>query len=510
MNAESQSLWMEQPLPPLATTGGRPDAAQVCVIGAGIAGVSIALRLAEAGRQVLLIDRDGLGAGETARTSAHLASALDDRYYRLEHWHGKDGAALAAQSHAAAVDLIEEWSRRYAIDCDFERIPGYLLPAPGADVQELEREYEAALRAGLDVTRLEAGLAALPAWGPVLRFAGQARFHPLKYLLGLYTAALAAGVRFMRAEAGDVEDGEQPRVLLADGGLIQAESVVVASNVPFHRRVALHTKQAAYRSYMLAGLIPAGRMPDALIWDTADPYRYLRLQPAGDGKDWLLIGGCDHKTGQAPARDPLEELREWAGEYCKELENIQYAWSGQIIEPVDGLAFIGRDPGARNVYVVSGDSGNGLTHATLAAPLITALIVDGEHPWAALYDPARKRLTGDWLEENANVALQYRDWLAAGDSNDVAALPPGQGAVIRHGLHRFALYRNEDGSLSALSARCPHLGCAVRWNALERSWDCPCHGSRFAAADGHVLNGPARSGLEPLAGERIDGVSSAA
>ena len=174
------------------------------------------------------------------------------------------------------------------------------------------------------------------------------------------------------------------------------------------------------------------------------------------------------------------------------------------------LAFIGRDPGARNVYVVSGDSGNGLAHATLAAPLITALIVDGEHPWAALYDPARKRLTGDWLEENANVALQYRDWLAAGDSNDVAALPPGQGAVIRHGLHRFALYRNEDGSLSALSARCPHLGCAVRWNALERSWDCPCHGSRFAAADGHVLNGPARSGLEPLAGERVDGVSSAA
>ncbi|WP_257385742.1 FAD-dependent oxidoreductase [Tahibacter caeni] len=499
MNAQSRSLWMERQSPPLDTLVETDRDAQVCIVGAGIAGVSIALALAEAGQRVVVIDRAGIAGGETARTSAHLASALDDRFYRLERWHGADGAQLAARSHAAAIDRIEEWCTRYRIDCDFRRVPGYLVCGDPEHRQEFEREQAAAVRAGLAPERSDNGIGDLA--GPTLRFDNQARFHPLSYLAGLVAAARAWGVRFVGAEAVDVDGGTSPGVTLADGSRIGAGAVVVAANVPFHRRFALHTKQAAYRTFVIAARVPAGSVPDMLLWDMEDPYHYVRLQPASDGSEWLIVGGADHKTGQEPrgsdpfGGDPFSELARWARQLCPGFGEPEYAWSGQIIEPIDGLAFIGADPGQRQVYVVSGDSGNGLTHGTLAAPLLTALIRGEGHAWRDLYDPARKRLNATWLEENANAAVQYRDWLGHGDA---AAVAMGSGAVVRHGLHRFALYRDDNGELHAFSARCPHLGCVVHWNALERSWDCPCHGSRFGATDGQVLNGPAASGLDPL------------
>ncbi len=447
-----------------------------------------------------MVERDAIGAGETSRTSAHLASALDDRFHQLERWHGKDGARIAAESHAAAVDRIEQWCARYGIACEFQRIPGYLVATEADQHRELDREFEAAARAGLAPSRTDAGFGALT--GPALRFDAQARFHPLRYLAGIVGAARALGARFVRADVRDVDGGKSPGVALADGSRIGAAAVVVASNVPFHRRFTLHTKQAAYRSYVIAARVPSGSVPDALVWDLCEPYHYARVQPAGDGADWLIVGGADHKTGQETEREPFARLQAWARRLCPAIGETAFAWSGQIIEPVDGLAFIGRDPGEDHIYVVSGDSGNGLTHATLAAPLLTALVRGETHPWQSVYDPARKRLNGAWLEENANVAAQYRDWLAAGDIDAVAGLAPGAGAVVRHGLHRFAFHRDDAGTLHAFSARCPHLGCAVRWNAVERSWDCPCHGSRFAAADGRVLNGPADRGLEAIAAEQ--------
>lgn len=497
MNNETRSLWMDVSFPPLEPLLSNDRGADVCIIGAGIACVSIALALAEAGKTVVVIERDGIGAGETGRTSAHLASALDDRFYLLERWHGKDGAAAAAASHAAAIDRIEKWSIDYGIDCDFQRVPGYLIPAQPSGSKELERERDAAVRAGLSVQYVQDGGARLP--GPALRFEHQARFHPLKYLGGLAIAARAAGVRFVQGDAVDVVDGDRPYVELTGGTRVDAGDVVIAANVPFHRLLSLHTKQAAYRTFVVAGRVPSGELPDALIWDTADPYHYVRLQPGGDGQDWLVVGGADHKTGQEPeGNDPFGDLVEWARGLCPSLGQPEFAWSGQVLEPVDGLAFIGSDPGAEHVFVVSGDSGNGLTHGTIAALLLPALIARSQHAWEALYSPARKRFNGTWLEENANVAAQYRDWLSSGDVASAAALGPGEGAVVRHGAHRLAMFRDDGGVLHAFSARCPHLGGAVRWNSVERSWDCPCHGSRFAADDGRVLNGPADRGLDKL------------
>ncbi|WP_346842729.1 FAD-dependent oxidoreductase [Pseudoxanthomonas sp. CCNWLY206-1] len=471
----------------------------VVVIGAGIAGLSTAVCLAREGRQVTVIDRQGLGEGETLRTTAHLASALDDRFYQLARWHGEVGARLAAASHVAAIDWIEDIATSALRDCGFQRVPGFLFPHDGS-CKPLQQELRAARRAGLRVDYLEEGLPELPGFGPILRFEDQARVDIASYLLTLAETAQASGVRFHRARVGEVQGGASPALVLDTGERIAAAAVVVATNVPFHETVALHTKQAAYRTYVVAGRAPRGAVPDALMWDDGDPYHYVRLHDPGDNPDEVvvIVGGEDHKTGQEDDPTAYVRLQEWTRERFPAVTGFTHAWSGQIIEPADGLAFIGADAGGMdNVYVATGDSGNGITHGTIAGLLISDLIQGRENPWAELYDPRRKivKSAGEWMRENANVVLQYRDWIAPGDQQRLDELALGDGAVIRRGFHRVAVYRDGSGALHAYSARCTHLGCAVRWSATEKSWDCPCHGSRFDAVSGKVLNGPAEAPL---------------
>ncbi|HEY4528792.1 MAG TPA: FAD-dependent oxidoreductase [Luteimonas sp.] len=473
----------------------------VIVIGAGVAGLVTALCLAEEGRQVLVVERDGVGEGESLRTTAHLASALDDRFYNLARWHGADGARLAAASHAAAIDWIEEVTADMEGRCGFRRVPGYLFSHDG-DTSRLQRERKAAADAGLDVAYLEEGIPGLQHLGPALRFERQARVDMDRYLATLARRCDALGVRWLRADVDGVEGGARPRITLADGSALSCAAVVVATNVPFHEQVSMHTKIAPYRSYVVAGGIREGALPDALIWDDGDPYHYIRLVEARDGSGTLVVvGGEDHKTGQDDDTTAFVRLQAWCREKLPGVESFSHGWSGQIIEPADGLAFVGADPGGGdNVFVVTGDSGNGVTHGTLGGLLLTDLVMGRDNPWADLYDPSRKmvRSAGEWLRENANVALQYRDWASSGDVDGIDALAPGEGAVLRRGVHRVAAYRTGEGEVRTFSARCPHMGCAVRWSPQEKSFDCPCHGSRFDCRTGAVLNGPAASPLEPV------------
>ena len=470
---------------------------EVLVVGAGVAGLVTALLAARDGRRVLVVDRQGVGQGESGRSTAHLASALDDRYYHLVDWHGDDGARLAAESHAAAIDWIETFAGERG-GLSFRRVPGYLFAHDG-DVDRLAKERDAARAAGLEVD-LEQAIPGLPTLGPALRFERQARIDMGEYLQALAQACEEAGVRFHRAGAVGVEGGAPARVALRDGGELQAAAVVLATNVPFHERIPIHTKQAPYRTYVVAGRIEPGALPDALIWDDGDPYHYIRLADDREGGGMLvLVGGEDHKTGQDDDPTAYVRLQEWARKHLPGIGKFTHGWSGQVLEPADGLAFIGADPGGEeNVYVVTGDSGNGVTHGTLAGLLLRDLVAGRENAWAGLYDPARKQSRSPlgWLRENANVALQYRDWLAPGDAAKVEALARREGAIVRSGLHRVAVYREGEGGLVAFSARCPHLGCSVRWSPQEKSWDCPCHGSRFDARTGEVLNGPANAPLE--------------
>lgn len=471
----------------------------VCIVGAGIAGMTTAYLLARDGLSVMVLDDGAVAGGETGRTTAHLSFALDDRYTELERLHGERGARLAAESHRSAVDLIEKIVLEEKIDCGFARVDGYLFLAPGQDVRDLEEEQEAANRAGLTDVRM-APRAPIPGYdtGPALLFPRQGQFHPLQYVAGLAKAVTRDGGRIhTRAHVESVQGGEHPSVRVKNGPTVQANSVVVATNTPFNDWVTIHTKQASYRTYVIGALVHKGEVPTALFWDTLDPYHYVRLHPHSEKYDVLIVGGEDHKTGQAHDTDArFDRLESWARQVFPHIGIIEYRWSGQVMEPVDSLAFIGRNPGDDNVYIATGDSGHGLTHGTIAGMLISDLIQHRDNEWKTLYDPARKTLkaAGKFAKENLNVARQYVDLVTAGDVSGADQIAHGSGAVVRRGVQKIAIYKDEAGQTHELSAICPHLGCVVDWNDTEKSWDCPCHGSRFNAL-GKVVNGPANVDL---------------
>jgi glycine/D-amino acid oxidase-like deaminating enzyme/nitrite reductase/ring-hydroxylating ferredoxin subunit len=493
-------------LPTVPTLDADQDV-DVCVIGAGISGLTTAYFLARAGRRVVVLDDGPAGGGETGRTTAHVATSVDDHYYDVERLHGARGARLTAESFVAGVDAVERIVRDEGIACDFRRLDGWWFPAvrDGAEERaQLERERDAAARAGIAGVELvdDWPLAALLG-GPGLRFPRQAQFHIHKYVAGLARAVERHGGRlFTGAHVSEIADasGDGPCVVTTDAGrTVRARDVVVATNVPINDRFAMQTKQAPYRTYVIGARVRRGAVPPGLYWDTADPYHYVRLldaDGAGDD-DVLLVGGEDHKTGQGGDDEAarFDALERWTRQRFDVLA-VEHRWSGQVIEPVDYLAYIGRNPGDRHVWLVTGDSGNGMTHGTIAGLLLPALIAGEEHPWADLYDPSRitLRAAGEWLKENLNVAAQYVDLATGGDAGDPADVPAGEGRVIRRGAKMLAVYRSPEGEVTVRSAICPHLWCVVDWNSAERSWDCPCHGSRFAP-DGAVINGPSRAPL---------------
>jgi glycine/D-amino acid oxidase-like deaminating enzyme/nitrite reductase/ring-hydroxylating ferredoxin subunit len=475
----------------------------VCIVGAGIAGLTTAYLLAKEGRRVVVLDDGPTAGGETCRTTAHLVNALDDRFYHLEDLHGQDGARRAAESHTAAIERIERIIRDESIECDFVRLDGYLFVPRGDDLSQLDRELQAAHRAGLvDVTRVDRAPITSFDTGPALRFPRQAQFHVLKYLQGVAAAAKRFGARIHNhTRAHEFEGGDNARVA-TDAGVVRARAIVIATNTPVNDLVAIHTKQAAYRTFVVGGRVRRGSVPQILLWDTPDPYHYVRLQAGtpsdGDDDEVLVVGGEDHKTGQADDADQrFARLEAWTRERFPQVHEFPYRWSGQVMEPVDSLAFIGRNPSDHpNVYVATGDSGNGMTHGTIAGILISDLIAGRENPWTDLYDPARAVVGAalDFVKENLNVVAQYTDLVTSGDVTDVDQIAPGHGAILRRGAAKLAVYRSPDGIVQEHSAICTHLGCVVRWNSAERTWDCPCHGSRFHV-DGHVVNGPA---IHPL------------
>ena len=493
-SGSTTSVWMtttaENTFPPL----DQNQETDVCIIGAGIAGLTTAYLLAREGRSLVVLDDGPAGRGETSRTTAHLSNALDDRYSELERIHGVDAARFAAESHTAAIDRIERIIEAEAIDCDFQRLDGFLFVPPNRSTRILKKELEAAHRAGLqDVEMVER--APIPSFdtGACLRFPRQGQFHPLKYLSGLAKATRRDGGRiFTNTRAVDVQGGNPAVVRTKNGHTITANAVVVATNTPFIDVVSIHTKQHAYRTYAIGAEIERDSVPAALYWDTLDPYHYVRVY-----ENLLIVGGEDHKTGQdETASKRFRSLERWARKRFP-VGDVTFRWSGQVMETIDGLAFIGKDPGGlENVYVVTGDSGMGMTHGTIAGILLTDLIGGRDNRWRELYDPSRKpiRALTDYAKENVNMAAQYAAWVTRGDVQYRDQIRPGEGAIIRDGLRKVAVYRDERDGYHHLSPVCTHLGCIVAWNFAEKTWDCPCHGSRFDKF-GKVVNGPAATDL---------------
>ena len=508
-DGKTTSTWKELvPSPPRYEAPPRVAKADVCVVGAGIAGLMTAYLLSKEGRGVIVLDEGPVGAGQTERTSAHLASAIDDGFTEIERLHGEAGARVCYESHSAGITLIESVARDEGIECDFRRIDGLLFPAPGKPAKKLDEELAAARRAGfVGVERVESIKIAGVERGPCLRFPNQARFHPLKFLYGLAAALERRGVkiytgcRVKDVQGTDEKTGAPARAQIDDGpAAVTADAIVVATNTPapINDWMGIYLKQSSYRTYVIAARVPRGAMEDVLWWDDEEPYHYVRLEAAPAGavgrgdSDLLLVGGADHKVGQFPKNGaPFADLETWGRKMFPVMGEVVGRWSGQVQEPSDYVAFIGKAPTAKpNVYVITGDSGMGLTHGALGARLLTDLIAGRQNPWAWLYDPSRKTVTSDLASENANVVKQYADWVTGGDVKSAADIPRGEGAVLREGLKKVAVYRDEGGAVHKCSATCTHLGCIVQWNGVEKSWDCPCHGSRFDAM-GKVVMGPA-------------------
>ena len=532
-SGQSMSVWMDTVEMPEMPVLSSSTTADVCVIGAGIAGMSTAYMLAREGKAVVVLDSGPIGGGQTSRTTAHLSNAFDDRYYEMERLHGEGGARLVAHSHTTAIDTIESIVQSENIACDFERLDGYLFLTPEGIAEELSRELKAAHRAGLkDVEFVQRAPFGGVDSGPCLRFPRQAQFHPLKYLAGLAQAIKRYGGRiYIGTHVKDIKAGTYVRIETSGGPVVNAKAAVVATNSPISDRVAIHIKQFPYTTYVIGVRVPKGSVKKALFWDTTDPYHYIRIQqldqsasqqvaankqedlglqagqddegkniksPPTDAYDVLIVGGEDHRTGQEDdASERYESLEGWTRERFPSAGEVEFRWSGQVMEPVDGLAYIGRDLfTGPNVYIATGDSGQGMTHGTIAGILLTDMIMGRENRWAALYDPARitPGAAPEFVSDFANLVTQYADWLTPGDVQRESSIERGSGAVVRRGLFKVAAYRDEQGHLHECSAVCPHLGCIVQWNTGESSWDCPCHGSRFDPY-GKVVNGPAKSNL---------------
>jgi glycine/D-amino acid oxidase-like deaminating enzyme/nitrite reductase/ring-hydroxylating ferredoxin subunit len=478
--------------------------ADVVVVGAGNTGLLTAYLLAEAGKSVVVLERNRCGSGDTGFTSAHLTMVTDSRLHKLVKTFGRSHAQAVWDAGLAAIAEIERVIIDNDIDAAFEWLDGYLYLKPDEDRDEeragLEQDAALARDCGFDAEFVDAA----PLVGvPAARFGSQARFHPRKYLSGVLRALASKGVRiFEHSEADEFNAG--PLSVTANGHRIRCQDIVLATHNPLLGNSNIvsgtlsQTKLALYSSYVVAGRVAKGVSRDALWWDTGDPYSYLRVDPQRD-HDVVIFGGNDHKTGQDENTGQRYEAIERRLRSLLPDVQLTHRWSGQVIQTPDGLPYIGET--APHQYAATGFVGNGLTFGTLAAILISDAIAGRQNPWADLFAPGRKALTRglwDYVSENKDYPYYLlRDWLFGRHAPSLRSIKRGQGAIVERNGKKVAASRDERGRLIVRSAVCTHMGCIVKWNEAERTWDCPCHGSRFSAR-GDVLSGPAESPLSPV------------
>jgi glycine/D-amino acid oxidase-like deaminating enzyme/nitrite reductase/ring-hydroxylating ferredoxin subunit len=462
--------------------------ADVVIVGAGITGVTAAVALRRAGMNVIAIDSGYLGGGETGFTTAHLTLVLDMRFRTLLSRFGERQARLVVESQREAIAHIAVNVREERIECGFSRVPGFLYSESKKEIASLRQELDSAWRLGIPASLIENEPVLPFRIAGAIRFEDQARFHPLLYLRGL--ARQLRGSLFQQTRAIGIEEGR----IHTENGSIKAPAVVVAANVPVCNRVLLHTKLAAYRTYAVAARIPRAVTPRALYWDTADPYHYLRSH-----NGWTIIGGEDHKTGEdSDSEARFERLERYARDRFP-VRSIPYRWSGQIINPVDGLPYIGRNAFSKNMYVATGFMGNGMTFGTLAGMIIADQILGRSNPYGDVFAATRVKPLASakkFVAENVGFPAHWiADRISRAEGDSLQEIQKGEGKIVNVDGEKTAVYRDESGKLIACSPVCPHLGCHVRWNDAERTWDCPCHGSRFDPK-GEVINGPATQPLQ--------------
>ena len=501
----TSSYWVETTPTQAFSSLDRDLRVDVAIVGGGITGITAAYLLKAAGINVALLERATCASGDSGYTTAHLTMVTDVLLTDLVKSFGRDTATAVWDAGQIAIDRIEAHIRAEVIECDFRRVPGFLHEAVAGDglpPTELEKEAQQAKELGFAAS-LVRQVAPLGVTG--VRFEGQALFHPRKYLNGLLRAIPGDGSYVFEHTAVD-EVVESPLTLTARGHKIACDRVVLGTHTPrmgnsgMMAATLLQSKLALYNSYAIAGRVPAGHIPPGLYWDTADPYHYLRIdsQPGGD---IAIFGGADHKTGQVTDTSSCYASIERTLRRVAPTFELTHRWSGQVVESVDGLPFIGEtSPGQ---FVATGFGGNGMTFGTIAGMMARDAVLGRSNPWREIFDPGRTSVRAgawDYLRENKDyVYYMIRDRIASRHATTLRGLRPGEGRVVEIAGQPVAASRDSQGVVSLLSAICTHMGCEVHWNQAEATWDCPCHGSRFKA-DGSVISGPTDTPL-PEAGD---------
>ena len=503
MESEHLPYWSHQVEMPKFMNLNRDFETEVCVVGGGIAGLTTAYLLIQEGKKVCVLEASDQGRGQSGRSTAQFTSAVDNRYFILEKILGLDSTKKIARSHRAAIRLVQEIVRKEKIECDLDVVDGYLITANHLG-EALENELRAANRAGIEDAVLVEN-APLPFHsGPAIRFPKQLQLHPLKYLKGLAEAIQTkGGAIFTHSHVSEIRGGSDATVITSDGYRVNCKSIVVATHVPINNLFAIHNKQTAFRTYVIGAKVPVGSISKSLFWDMMDPYHYIRTQKLENDPDHvlLLVGGEGHRTGldENPEENYIH-LESWIRDHFPMAKDFNYRWSGQILEPFDGMAYLGHNPlDRKNVYVITGDSGDGMTHTTIGGMIISDQILNRKNPWEEVYSPSRFSVKAirEYLKENLETVSNYSDWMKEQQEEDYDSIPAGQGSVFRRGMKMVAAYKDDNHQVHLRSATCPHLGGVVQWNKSEKSWDCPCHGSRFDAK-GKLLEGPANEDLKPI------------
>lgn len=468
----------------------------VAILGAGIAGITSALLLKEAGLSVALIEAERVIKDVTANTTAKVTAAHNIIYSNLESHFGKDRARIYAEANQKSIDKIESIIKERNIDCDFRRLPCYIYSENPDEIDMLKKEAEAAADAGLQATYVESSPLPFEIAGAV-QYENQAEFHPRKYLLNLIDSILDDGsYLFENTRALNVKEGDINEVI-TDKGSIKAKNVIVATHFPIYDPNRLYSKMYPSMSYAL-GLYLNEPFPKGMYVSTQPTVTY-RSAPSDKG-DIVIVSGANHKVGhELDTAESYRKLEKHASDHF-DVKSIDYHWSTQDNITIDNVPYIGKiEPKSKGVYVATGFMKWGMTNGTVAAMIIYDLILGNENKWSSFFDPSRSmpklESTKEFIGTNVDVFKELIGGkLSRPSSMDLSMLKEGEGSILTVKGKKVAVSRDENGKLHILSPACVHLGCQVVWNTAEKTWDCPCHGSRYRY-DGKVIHAPALGDL---------------
>lgn len=500
-NFYTEALWSGTAKPEVFPELSKDIEVDVAIVGGGITGISTAYNLAKAGKKVAVLEAKQVGMGTTGSATGNLYATINEHLYKVGSKHNEEIMKAVATSRSAAVDFIEQRVQEFNIDCEFKRVPWYLFTtkAGSPHIQQVKEELKAAEKAGLSANDV------VPVGFPyqassITHVKNQAQFNPLRYVQQL--AAATAGENcsiYEKTKVVEIEDGD-PCIIHTTQGKVRAKKVVQATHTP-KGIYAVHTAMEIYREHAFAVRLKGNLPPDGVYWHLEEKELYSIRPYKNEQGNFLIVLDASHKTGHV--EDTGESFKK-VEEYMRahfDVDKIEFAWAAQNYKPADSIPYIGTSPTEDNIYIATGFGPDGLTYGTLSSLIISDLILGKENQWAKTYDPKRftpaasfKRFT----KENIDVATHFiKDYFLTKDEEKLEEIKAGEGKVVKLNNKKVAAFRDEKGQLHAVTAICTHMMCVVHWNNGEKSWDCPCHGSRFSV-DGEVLEGPAIMNLRKV------------